>query len=154
MFDVEGIIEGIIEVYQAELNAKIASVDAQKDTPLMKEIPQDGYTTDLNESVSNFDPFVIVSEVSNDVESQGQSSSETVTISVVVIAEDSGETPMYRTMLRYRRCLKEVANDNWKKLHNELRFKLKSLSPIALTNLDSSANYKAIGIVLETSFNN
>jgi hypothetical protein len=151
--DAEGILDRIIAVVKAELNTKITAINAEKnDSVVLDAIDDMAYAVqELNGTVQNYDPFVLVGIDNIESVGKGPMTSELISLTAVVILADAGEdSEIVRRLLRYNRCLKDCVQNNWSDAHMGTRFEISSLVPIQFKLANSSKLYRAVGIQIKT----
>lgn len=153
-YDVELLLADIEALMVSNLNAKITLLNTEKsDTITLDLINTSAYfLQELNGKQINYNPFILYGIESSQPMSQQGGSLELVTISVVIVIEDEGEdTAITKRMLRYRRCLKEVFEETFHLATNSRILQIQSLVPVAFQGLNSSANYRAVGVNIKSS---
>ena len=155
--DKENILIAIEDMYKAQLSNKIDAITAEKnDNVELKKVSDSAYSNDLNEKVQNYNPFLLINISGTDPIDSGGRLGETVTYSVIIVVEDpiNETTENYKRMLRYGRCLKEVAKDNWKNFFRSLQLSIESLQPVSFTDMNTNKRFKAVGVNVTTTFYN
>jgi hypothetical protein len=155
-YDVESLLRDVKTVLSTNLNTKINALNAEKnDSITLKTIPAGAYfLQELSQVPINYNPYVLYGEQDNQPASEGTygATMENVTVSIGLIledeGEDAGETPVYK-MLRYRRALKEVIEENFQILSGGNKLVVQCGSLIAFEQ--SGARYRGIGINVTTS---
>lgn len=114
-YDAETFFDDMLNLFQTQLDAKLAALNAEKGDSLIKEaFPDDEYLLNFNQIVMNKDTFVYFGfiDVANP-ETNGCSTSEAFKMffSVATIGSDD-ETLEMKKILRYTRALEEVAQEN------------------------------------------
>lgn len=152
-YDLECLFSDIEALLVQNLNTKITAINAEKNDGItLKSVDNAAYfLQELNGKQINFNPFILYGLETSNSESIRGHSIEDVTISVIIVIEDQGEdTKISPRMLRYRRCLKEVFEDNFQIISNSNTIKIQSLVPVAFQTLNSSESYRAVGVNIKT----
>lgn len=148
-YDLELLCSDLESLLISNLNTKIGVVNTEKnDTITLKTVDDSAYFfQELNGKQVNYNPFVLYGiEGSTSLAERG-GTIEMVTISVIIVIEDDGQDiAIMKRMLRYRRCLKEIIQDNFLLATNSNSLKIQSLVPVAFQGINSSENYRAVGI--------
>lgn len=154
--DKEDVLIQLEDLYKSKLNAKITEIEVGKGAIGLKQISSKAYANDLNEKVMNQNPFILIG-VSDDIPTQnGPRIGEKVTYSVILCTEDSinSSSENYKRMLRYQRCLKDVAKDNWKNFFHSLQLEVTNLQPVSFSDQNTNKMFKAVGVNITTDFYN
>lgn len=152
-YDIEKLLTDIQALYAANLNTKIAAINSEKsDSITLATVSSSAYFTDLMAAQINYDPFILYSVENVASKPQYGMSIEDVTVSVVLVFEDTGQdTSIYNRMLRYGRALKEVIEDNFTLAENAVKLEVQSLLPVYFKAVDSQEFYRAVGVNITAS---
>ncbi len=149
-YDVENLLDGVVNIIKANLNTKITALNTEKNDGIQLMPVEDAayFFMGLNERVANFNPFIIYGVESLATLPIEQGSALDIGVSVVVVVVDQGKPEINRLMLRYSRALKEVIEENNQKAGRSIKLTVEQFMPISFELLDSDAKYKAIGITI------
>ena len=153
-YDLESLFGDIESLLNTNLNAKITAINAEKsDAVVLKSVGAAAYfLQEINGKQINFNPFILYGLEASTSQSVHGHSVEEVIISVIIVLSDQGEDiAISNRMLRYRRCLKEVFEDNFQLISNSNMIKIQSLVPVSFQGLNSSESYRAVGVNIKTS---
>lgn len=152
-YDLESILDDVKTTITSNIGAKITAINSEKsDDAVLVSISNDAYfLQSLDEEVVNKDPFVVYGI--EDIESvyQHGNSSEILSIYVAIVISDNGRKDINRVLFRYQRILKEIFEENFQNNNFSNKISVTRLTPVAFDAFDSSAQFKAIGIILETT---
>jgi len=153
-YDLEMVLADIKSIMTTHLNTKLAAIDTEKnDGIVLKTIAADAYALqNLTQKVMNYDPFIQygVSDVSTN--GQGPHSAETFQLVAAVLLVDSGQDAQMMTRLfRYRRALKEIFEDNWKKMSGGVQMKIEGGLPAEMQEAKTQKAYRVIGVFIEVT---
>ena len=155
--DKENILTAIEDLYKNNLSNKIDEITTEKnDGVVLKYVAKEAYSNELNEKVQNYDPFLLINiSEALPIDNRGRLG-ESITYSVIIVVEDpiNQTVENYKRMLRYGRCLKEVAKDNWKNFFRGLELEIGSLQPISFSDMNTNKRFKAVGVNIKISFYN
>lgn len=150
---VESIADEIETLLSANLNTKLAAIDANRGGGITcPTINSNAYFfQSLNEDIANYNPFVLYGLNNSETISEFGASAEILTFGVSLIIQDSGKRDLSKIMFRYRDALKEIFETNFYLPGSGVKIKVTSLMPMDLQGLNSSMPHKIIGILLEMS---
>lgn len=153
LYDVEDLTDDIKALMVANLNTKIAAINAEKaDSIVLKTIDDAAYIfQSLDERVMNYDPFVFYG-LGASVESEGigPAGSKMLPIDVAIISFDLNNPDIGKRALRYNRALEEIFLDKWADFSgNNAKIKVKAPVLIDFTLLNTSDPFRVIGVELE-----
>ena len=151
-FDLENMVDEVVALVKAQLNTKIAEINAEKaDSVTLATIEATAYSVlSLNNGIMNFDPFVVV--YVEDIESQGigPGTADFITLPVIVVAADMGtDTEIYKRMLRYMRALKEIFEENFQRIEPGNNLIIESVAPQYITGLNTNKRHRGAGVALK-----
>lgn len=114
--DVEYWVLKLIDYVKSNLNTKIAEINTEKaDAVTLKTVDSEAYYyTSFGSEMPMFDPVVIFSVSSGLGENSGSEPKENIRITIEMVVADGMESDreaVLKTMLRYRRALKETITD-------------------------------------------
>ena len=112
IFDTEAFRDHYVDLFKANLNAKIAEINTEKsDTIVLGEFTDAQFTSDLNEKVMNYASFIDYGFTDTVAESNGYGSFslEITMFFAVVFSEPNGGALSETKIMRYTRALQEVA---------------------------------------------
>ena len=152
-YDLESLITDLKAICQANLNAKLTAIDAEKADGLTSfQIPTTAYLfQDLRqESIAPHKAIMFFGVDDPESNGIGPATLERVEIYFIVICQRLPDALEYHTrLLRYMRALKEIFEENWHKIPNANRFTISSLSPTTLEGPGFQAGYKAVGVKVQ-----
>jgi len=161
-YDLELFITDFKTVFQANLNAKIAEVNTEKNTETSETNDnfsintlrtKDWYMNQVPQ-VWNSNQFIVYGLMDLKTEQAQETSFKmTPTLFIEVIIPDQGEqlieSAIYK-LLRYTRCLYEVANENYDEFRHYGKLKMDSLPP-AMIEVDGK-RLRTAGIAVTASW--
>jgi hypothetical protein len=150
--DAELFLSRIEALLKADLNSKIEAITTEKGDSLeLQPIQSEAFFFQtLGERAVNYNPFVLYAIVDGQDEGMGPMTRENWVAEVVILVVDGGQDgAIGKRILRYRRALKEVFQDNWDKIGFGLKLRVKSLSPVSLQLANSDETYKMVGVQIE-----
>lgn len=152
-FDAEDILVEIQTYLQANLNTKIAEINSEKnDSITLNSVSTDAYFLQtLNDSIANFDPYILIGLDDMPSVGIGPATLKTLTFTVVLVLADTQDLLIGRRMLRYGRALEEIFNEGFQRILPFVSFKVNSLVPIAITSVNSNDPYRAVGVEVVTA---
>ena len=155
MRDIEDIVFEIETFFKENLNDKIVEINTEKGNFALKQVDVESYLFgDLNDSVTNFDPFFFhyVEDVSSVV--SGPNTAKLVTHELAIIFADGNEDKgaISRRVLRYLRALEETASDAYGEILGGNRIEISQLAPLTIQFNNSSVYHKVVGIQIEFDF--
>lgn len=150
--DVETILSSLETILKDNLNAKITSINEEKDDGIvLSQIDSDkGYilqTLDAEQATAN--PFVFYGIADIQSEGLGPDTINNYTLGISIIVEDSGQdlNPAKR-MYRYSRALQETLQEHWSDIRGSLKTAIASLVPVEFKNMNTSNLCRAVGVQL------
>ncbi|MCK5608287.1 hypothetical protein KAR91_40775 [Candidatus Pacearchaeota archaeon] len=151
-YDFENILDNVDGIITSKLNTKITSINTEKDDGITVSAINNNahFLQTLDERVANFDPFLVYGIDNIEADADYNRVTEKILIAVTIVMADNGKTEVNRILFRYSRALKEIFLENWQSIGIGNRFKISALAPVPFDALDSSAQFKAIGILIET----
>ena len=154
-YDLEKLLNDIETILKANLNTKLAAIDTEKaDSITLATVDSTAYVRQsLNGETVNSDPFIFygVDEIET-VEGLGFGTNAKYSITVMLILADmNADLDIANRMFRYLRAIQEVFQENWNETDNGVKLFISSLAPIAVTDMDTNATYRAIGVKLEAT---
>lgn len=159
-FDLECLIDNIEQFLKDNLNDAIQAIDNEKndglaiDDQIVTElVDPDAYIfQSLDNLPVNFDPILFFGISSLPGKSVPGASAKIPTIEISVIKADDESKTIGKKLLRYGRALEEIFEKNYFKINNvRPKIEISSLQPISFKMQNSSNQFKAIGIEIETS---
>lgn len=152
-FDEEQLLLNLEATLKAKLNTKIASINAEKnDSIVLATISDNAFIMDSDDKESNYNPYIIYMITDQTSESRGPGTSENLVINIALVFSDSGQDKsIVRRMLRYRRCLREVIEENFRKISPCDQATIESLPLLSFQRSSSSMMSKVVGINIITS---
>jgi hypothetical protein len=151
--DFESVLDDVKLIMTTHLNTKITAIVADKgDGITPPAINANAYFLQtLDEAIANFDPFVAygIQDITS-VDTQYGQSQQQISISIVIVLSDNGRSDINRVLFRYSRALKEIFEENFKNANIGNKIIVRQFTPVPFEALDSSMEFKAIGVILET----
>lgn len=152
-YDIERFLTDMQACLAANLNPKLSAIDTEKGDFTLAQVAADAYfLQDLSDGTPKSNPFVIYGEVDEPVsESLGPTSSTKYTVGVeVVLADSGGDSKIKLRMLRYRRALTEVIQENWDRIGQmAMKARVKGTTPTAGYDSNGQVQARAIGVLIE-----
>lgn len=152
-YDIERFLADVKSFLQSGFNTAIVAMNAEKnDAVVLGQIDSAAYFLQtLNDKVVNYSPFIFYGEGNVIAEGIGPATRKQYSVDVVLVLVDNAEAQdaVPVKLFRYRRILEELFENNWATMKSSVKLKIQSLSPIAFNLVNSSADYRAIGITLD-----
>lgn len=159
--DVEVIIDAIYDILQANLNTKIAEIDAEKtaggkglDTVLAPIDTAAYFLQSWNDAILNYHPAIFYgAEILPTID--GPIAGIKATLFIDVIYQDDGNrnNDTWRRVNRYTRAVKEVIEANAGAIPGASRLKVETVRPESFRlAVDSSEEIKVCGVSITASF--
>lgn len=151
-FDEENLLSNLETILKNNLNNKITAINTEKnDTITLAQINSDAYQMDVEDKISNYDPYIIYMITEQTTDKRGPATAENIVINIALIVTDNGsDLSIVKRMLRYRRCLKEVIEDNYRKISLDEMI-IESLPVLSFQKSGSSYSSKIVGINIITT---
>lgn len=149
--DIELLLDQVKSVMKDNLNTKLTEVSNDKDDGIELAILKDGayFLQTLDDGIANYDPYIAYGVTDIQTVSIGPQSADKIFVSIVLVLADNGVTDLIKRLFRYQRALKEIFEENWQFHNTSSKINVNSSTVVPLESLDSSAQYKAIGIDIE-----
>jgi hypothetical protein len=148
-YDIEDLLSDIEQVLSTHLTLKLSQIDAEKnDGIILRPVDSRAYfLQELNSRVANFNPFILygVSNIEARPNLGGTAGVFTINASLV-LADHGNDLSIVKRMLRYSRALKECVEENFLLMKNSVKLEVQSLVPVEFQKLNSSENYRVVGI--------
>ena len=153
-FDEELILSNLETILKANLNTKIGTINTEKgDSITLATINDNAYIMDVDDKEVNYNPYIIYMIADQTSESNGPVTSENLIINIALINSDNGmDKSIVKRMLRYRRALREVIEDNFRNINQCGEVTIESLPVLSFQKGSSSIMSKVVGINIITSF--
>lgn len=159
-YDEELMIKDALALVQSKLNTKIAAINTEKnDALVLATIPNEQYIFEtLTSEMLNYKGFMVLFGIQDTPirEQSDGSTIEDVVITFQIGTFDNGEKDRSNTLyklLRYRRALKEIFQENPDVFRGYAKSKLKSLKPDAFP-IDNKYVLITIGVDVTASLTN
>lgn len=153
-FDIETFLSELETYLKANLNTKITAINTEKgDSPQLASINSDAYfLMTMDEAVANYDPFVYygIQDIVSDGIGPGTAKAYTVVVALL-FADSASDQLNGKRVLRYSRALNEVIDEKYAEISYSVKTKVKSLVPISLSLIDTTNNYRAVGVEIEVT---
>lgn len=153
-FDMECLVDNIEIFLKAHLNDRIQAIDAEKNNGITTElVDSEAYIyQSLDNLPVNFDPILFYGISDLGGKSVPGAAAKIPKIEISIIKADDDSKDIGRKLLRYGRALEEIFEKNYFKIGNvRPKIEISSLQPISFRTQNSSNQFKAIGIEIETS---
>ena len=155
MKDIECVLENTFNHVKDNLNAELLKIDTEKADFVLKPVDFDNGVVfqSLNNLPVNFDPIFFYGVDQVQVPTTIESSvGEEWEIEFSIILSDPQDRTVDKRILRYQRALKQVFINEYVKIGNmRQKVRVRSLNPVAFTLQNASVEYRAIGIIVETT---
>lgn len=154
MIYIEDFLNCSIALVKEKINANLAAIDTERGDFTLKPIDLENGIVfqSLNNLPVNFDPILYygVDQVTSD--SIESALGETWEIEFSIILADPQDKSADKRILRYQRALKEIFLNEYVKINNmRQKVRVKSLNPVSFLLQNSSNEFRAIGIIVETT---
>jgi len=158
MIYIEDVLNQAICLVKDNINDELTKIDVERageTNPItMKPIDTENGIVfqSLNNLPVNFDPILYygVDQVETDPIESAQG--ETWSMEFSIILSDPQDRTAEKRVLRYQRALKSIFLNNYIKLNNmRQKVRVRSLNPVAFTLPNASIEFRAIGILVETT---
>ncbi|HVH96868.1 MAG TPA: hypothetical protein VM682_07995 [Bacillus sp. (in: firmicutes)] len=151
-YDVEQFLVDLSTILATYLNAKLIEIDNDKNDGLSsKAIDSNAiFTLSLDQEVVNYDPFILIGLDIQSI-SMPSASADKLSIPIMLVIEDSGDSDIKKRILRYMRALKEVFEENFASLSIPSNLEIQSLIPVEFKKVNSSALCRVVGILLKAT---
>lgn len=155
IYDIENFLDELETFLKDNLNTKIQSVNTEKNDSLtLSTIDSSAYFFQtMNDTVSNFDPFVYYGLQEIESIGMGPATMKKFIVVVAIILEDSAEDiKIGKRLLRYSKALSELVEAHYADItSHSLKVKIQNLTPISFKLIDTSENFRAVGIELDVN---
>lgn len=153
-YDIESFMADVEAFLKANLNTKITAINSEKnDTITLPSIPDEGYFLQtLNDTVTNYNPFIFFGVDSVETEGTGPANKDAYSVDVILCFADQGaDAPgaVAKKLYRFSRVLGDLFKENYDRIGRAGKIKVKSLSPVSFKFLNSSDDYRAVGVTLD-----
>lgn len=157
--DLESILDEVLSALKTTLNAKIDAIQTEKSAGDLaagividlKHVDDKAYfLQSLNGDIAAFDPFILYGVEDQKTEGNGNATLKIYKINVVLCASDTGqEREIARRMLRYSRALEQTFQGYFAGISYGFKVNIESLTPVQFTLMNSTNDYRAVGVSLE-----
>lgn len=155
MIYIEDFLEQAKELVKSKMNDKLLEIDSERGDLVLKPVDFDNAVVfqSMNNLPVNFDPILYYGATSVSTDGNVESSvGETWEVEFSVILADPQDRSIEKRLFRYQRALKEIFLQNYFKINNiRQKVRLRSLNPISFNLQNNSIEYRAIGILIETT---
>lgn len=149
--DIEAILERVEAQIKARLTSKLESITTEKgDGVSLPGVETDAYFCQaLDERVTNYDPFIFYGVENVESQGQGPYTAKAYSIFVLVVYGDkSNDDKLSTRLFRYQRAIEEIFADEWV-IKGQVKSKVQTIPPTQFQGVNSSAAYRAAGVMLE-----
>lgn len=155
-FDEEQLLLNIETTLKNLFNTKVAEINTEKnDSITLATINNGAFIMDADDREVNYDPYILYMIIDQTSEGRGPTTSETIVVNIALIHTDNGLDPsVVRRMLRYRRALREVIEENFQKINPCGQCSIESLPLLSFQKASTSIASKVVGINIVTSICN
>lgn len=151
-YDMESLLDDVKAAMVSHFNTVVGEINTEKnDTIVLDTLNADAYILQsMNGKLANWNPLCLYGVENIESSSRGPLHSSKFTLSVMIIAIDTGEDiECGKRMFRYSRALEEVFRRGWNGGQGGVKLEVKSLVPIPFTDLNTSERYRVVGVALE-----
>lgn len=159
--DLEVILDQLKSALQTTLNSKIDAIQAEKATGdasaartvALSHVDNKAYFLQtLDDAIANYDPFILFGLDDPRAQGIGPATAKNYKITVALCASDSGQDlEIARRMFRYSRALEETMEYYFARISPAIKLSVESLAPIQFTLMNSSNNYRAVGVSISVA---
>lgn len=150
-FDIETLLSDLETFLKANINTYITNLNTEKNDGItVPTISANAYTLQSwNQSITNYDPFILYGISAIESDSINGGSSEKYTVEVIVIKADNGnDQNIVKKMFRYSRILKDLFEDKFDLVSNKYNITIQSKEPLPFRPENTSQLYQIVGINL------
>ncbi len=145
-FDIESFRNGLLAIVQDNLPAKVAAINTEKDdTNSISVVDNAYYYNDITDQVVNKTPFIYYGLIDVGTRTVGSQTAMEVTAFFSIVFDNRNQGNTESKTLRYTRCLREVIQENFKKMPAASNLKIEQFLP-ANFSLNKGADFKIGGI--------
>ena len=153
-YDLENLLDDVKGIMTTNLNTKISAINSEKsDTTTLLTVDNSAYfLQELDNTSVNYNPFVFYN--CEEIEGTGLgplTPQEFLINCIIVVADQSAQGDLPIRMFRYLRCFKEIFEENFSIKANANFISINLLTPIPLTSLNETHEFRATGIQIKTS---
>lgn len=153
--DFESVAASVASILQANLAAKCAEINADKNDGLnISDIPAAAYFFQtFNDKILNSPVAILYGFQGIRATPVGPETANALTIFIDLFILDNGQDDKtVARVLRYSRALREIFEKNWDKLAGGSKILIETSIPVAFKDdTNSSTEYKVGGIMISTS---
>ncbi len=151
-YDEERLEDDLLAIVQDNLPAKLTEIENEKnDGIVLEDIPSDQYYSTLLNDVLNNDPIIFYGTQSMSIEAiTGATARNVMVFFEVLFLEDFSGVDTRKKAFRYIRALREVIEENARKIPSTSGFEIEGTLPTDFVDLDSSNYYKIGGVAITT----
>lgn len=156
VYDIESLLSDIRAFLVANLNTKLAAIDAEKNDGItLAQVNSSAFLdqTAGDHEMMNYDPFVMYGiEEAPETQAVGPGTITPYILFVVVALTDTANDPnVYKRLLRYQRAFRELFEANWANVGGSVKFKVSGSVPIPVNLLDKKRISKVVGVTLSVA---
>lgn len=153
VYDIETFLNEVRTFLREKMTTAVTAINTEKGDTLLQAVGNDAYFIQtLNNEATNYNPFVLIGVEDVTTSGDGPFLKRSYTVAVIVVIADNGNSDdIPKTLFRYQRVLEDLFNKNWASMKSSVKLKVRSLVPISFRMLDSSDNFRAIGVQLDFS---
>lgn len=150
-FDLENFRDWFIDLFQTNMAAKIAEINAEKGDSLLTDFTADQYFSDMNQRIDNYDRFIFYGfpDIQTINNGRGPSALEVTMAFDIVVAEPEGGTISENIVMRYTRAMVEIVEANSRSNPQIGDVSVEQFAPVSLNDNQLSARMKIGGISIK-----
>jgi hypothetical protein len=150
-YGIEEFMTDVEAFLKQKLNTKITEINTEKGDFALDLISDDAYLLQTwNDRLANFNPILFYRVANVNSDGNGPALRKAYSVDVVVILEDVGQDDnIAKRLFRYSRALEEIFITDWATMKNSVKLKVDSLVPVSFKLVNSSEDYRAIGVTLD-----
>jgi len=151
-YDLETLEADFLAILQEKIPAKITAINTAKNDTLLTTPDNADYFVDLSARKPNT-PTVFIHYGLGEIEAldNGGEIAEVVQLFCIFMVNKKNNQDARKMVLRYTRAVKEVINENFRRLRNSSSMKVMTLMPGDFVDEQNNGKYTAGGAVFETS---
>ena len=153
-YDNEQFARDVEALLKAELNTKIGEINTEKaDSITIGTVDDAAYVfQSMNDSIMNYDPWLFFGEEPpSTAEGIGPVTSRAINMDVVIVIQYGNDLDTGYKLLRYRRALREVFEENYDKINNRNKVTISDIGPIPFAGINEEHPMVAIGVQIKGS---
>lgn len=153
--DEETFLDDMVALLKSKIDAKVSEINTLKsDSITLETIPSDRFIETLNEDALNWPLFVYYGIDAINSNGLGPATSREVTVFFDIIFMDDQSSfgnVGRKSVQRYTRALREIIQENYRKIKYASISKVDSVSPVNLRDVEDSNYYKVAGVEVKAT---